>query len=88
LLPRVQCYLDDILGYTFGDCNGERLAIAEFNAEHANRKFSQVYGLRCLVSPEQMNEQWTEKMYLAHLMDHPRYADDDGTMQKKLPLSA
>jgi hypothetical protein len=86
LLPRIQCYLDDVLGYTFGDFNGERLAIAEFNAEHASRKVSQVYGLRFLVSPEQMNEQWTEKMYLAHLMDHPRYADNDGTMQKDLPL--
>ncbi len=31
LLPRVHCLFDDVLGYTFGDRNGERLAIHEFN---------------------------------------------------------
>jgi hypothetical protein len=25
------CYFDDIIGYTFSDFNGERLAIHEFN---------------------------------------------------------
>ncbi len=87
LLPRIQCYLDDILGYSFADFNGERLAISEFNTEHVTRKISQVYGLRFLVPPEQMNQQWTEKMYLAHIMDHPRYGEGDGTMQRELPLA-
>jgi hypothetical protein len=86
LLPRVQCYMDDILGYSFGDCNGERLAIAEFNATHVERKLSPVYGLRFVAPPEQVNEQWTEKMYLAHILGHPRYGDNDGTMQRQLPL--
>jgi hypothetical protein len=34
LLPRVRCYFDDILGFTFGDHVGERLAISEFNESH------------------------------------------------------
>ena len=34
LLPRVHCYFDDILGVTFGDQVGERLAISEFNESH------------------------------------------------------
>jgi hypothetical protein len=86
LLPRVQCCMDDILGYSFADCNGERLAIAEFNAAHVDRKLSPVYGLRFFVPPERANEQWTEKMYLAHILGHPRYGDNDGTMQRQLPL--
>jgi hypothetical protein len=86
LLPRVQCCMDDILGYSFGDCNGERLAIAEFNAAHVDRNLSPVYGLRFFVPPERANEVWTEKMYLAHILSHPRYGDNDGTMQRLLPL--
>ena len=35
LLPRVHCYFDDILGYTFCDYNGERVALAVFIASHA-----------------------------------------------------
>jgi hypothetical protein len=46
LLPRVQCYFDDILGFTFADCNGERLAVKEFNEHHELRKISPSYGLK------------------------------------------
>lgn len=35
LLPRVLCYFDDILGYTYSEYNGERLAISEFNDIHS-----------------------------------------------------
>jgi hypothetical protein len=49
LLPRIHCYFDDILGYTFGDCNGELLAISEFNASHTTRKISKLNGLRYYV---------------------------------------
>lgn len=30
LLPRIHCYFDDIMGYSYSDFNGERLAISEF----------------------------------------------------------
>ena len=38
LMPRVYCYLDDILGETFSEFTGERLAVSEFNAAHDMRK--------------------------------------------------
>lgn len=46
LLPRVFCYFDDIMGYGYNDFTGERLAIHEFNTEHALRKLSPIYGLK------------------------------------------
>ena len=46
LLPRVYCYFDDIMGFTYSEYTGERLAIAEFNASHNERKISLCYGLR------------------------------------------
>ena len=50
LLPRVLCYFDDILGFTYSEFNGERLAISEFNAAHSMRKLSPVYGIEVLIS--------------------------------------
>lgn len=78
LLPRVYCYLDDILGLTFGDHNGERLAVREFNDEHEQRKISPIYGLRHYLPWPLRDQQWTDMMFLLHLMDHPRYGDNDG----------
>ncbi|MGH9895894.1 MAG: hypothetical protein ACREA0_28695, partial [bacterium] len=46
LLPRVHCFFRNILGRTFGDHNGERLAISDFNASHEMRKISRIYGLQ------------------------------------------
>ena len=78
LLPRVHCFFDDIMGFTFADHNGERLAIAEFNAGHAHRKLSPIHGLRHFVPPEEFHSIWTEQVYLAHVLDHPRYGEFDG----------
>jgi hypothetical protein len=78
LLPRVHCYFDDIFGYTFGDYNGERLAIAEFNAAGTDRKLSPIYGLRHFVTPDQFHAMWTEQIYLAHILDHELYNQNDG----------
>lgn len=78
LLPRVHCYFDDILGYTFGDHNGERLAIAEFNTASADRRLSPIYGLRHFVPPDQFHSMWTEQIYLAHILDHELYNMNDG----------
>ena len=46
LLPRVYCYFANVLGFTYGDCVGERLAIADYNARTASRKLSPICGLR------------------------------------------
>ncbi|NOX62346.1 MAG: hypothetical protein GXP42_10455 [Chloroflexi bacterium] len=82
LLPRIHCYMDDILGFTFADFNGERLAMAEFNAAHETRKFSPIYGLRFYVPPRHFNAMWVEKFYMVHILDHPLYAAYDGLVRR------
>ncbi|MFL6238311.1 MAG: hypothetical protein ACJ735_02295 [Actinomycetes bacterium] len=79
LLPRVICYFDDVMGYPWGDFNGERLAIDEFNAAHDDRKISPVYGLRYFLPLPSAREMWPEMMYVAHVLDHSRYAENEGT---------
>jgi hypothetical protein len=81
LLPRVHCYFDDILGYTFGDHVGERLAIAEFNAEHQLRKVSPIYGIRYFVPRRYANQMW-ERQYMAHIFDHDAYGANDGSISQ------
>jgi hypothetical protein len=76
LLPRVVCYFDDIIGLTYSEFNGERLAINEFNSEHGRRKVSPLYGLRCFL-PFDPQGSWPELLYFAHFFDHPRYCDPD-----------
>lgn len=76
LLPRVICYFDDIIGFSHGDFNGERLAIRDFNGTRELRKISQIYGLRYVLNMEKV---WTEMMYMFHAFDHERYNDYDGT---------
>jgi hypothetical protein len=83
LLPRVHCYFDDILGFTCADFLGERLAIAEFNASHAARKLSPIYGLGHYVPRRFRHEPWTEKFFLAHILDHPLYCAPDGLVRNR-----
>jgi hypothetical protein len=78
LLPRVQIYLDDIIGLTFGDHNGERAAVNDFNAANEQRKISPIYGLRFHLPFPLKNMTWSEQMFMAHIFDHPRYANNDG----------
>ncbi len=72
-LPRVYCYLDDIIGDDFEIHNhftGELLAIDEFNQRHEKRKIDKINALRykrMLWSP------WVEQMYVFHIFDHPHY---------------
>ncbi|MDR7427868.1 MAG: hypothetical protein QN152_12530 [Armatimonadota bacterium] len=82
LLPRVHCYFDDIIGFTFGECNGELLAIADFNASHDMRKIARLQGLRHFVPIEFADQPWTEKFYLAHIFDHPAYGVNDGLVRR------
>lgn len=79
LLPRVMCYFDDVMGYPWGDFNGERLAIAEFNDANEHRKISPVYGLRYFLPHPYAQAMWPDMMFLAHVLDHPRYDEDEGT---------
>jgi hypothetical protein len=87
LLPRVHCIFDDILGYTFADRNGERLAIHEFNELDPHRWIAPVPGLQHFVPGRSRFETWVDKVFLAHVTDHPDYGRYDGlvTMQQ-LPL--
>jgi hypothetical protein len=78
LLPRIHCYFDDILGHTFGDCNGALLAIAEFNASHDRRKIAKINGLRFYVPERYAHEKWVEKFYISHIFDHELYGNSDG----------
>jgi hypothetical protein len=87
LLPRVYCYFDDILGYTFGDYVGERLAISDFNASHKMRKISPIYGLRYYAPKRYADWMW-EKQYMAHIFDHPFYGNYDGSIiHEQTPLN-
>jgi hypothetical protein len=82
LLPRVHCYFDDIMAFSYSEFTGERLAIAEFNAKHHVRKLAPIYGLRYYVPAVQAQAQWTEQFYLAHLFDHTLYNHHDGLMKR------
>lgn len=79
LLPRVLCYFDDTHGYPWGDSNGARLAIAEYNRGDELRKLDRIHGLRHLLPASQREQRWPEAIYLAHAFDHPAYNDPEGT---------
>jgi hypothetical protein len=83
MLPRVLCYFDDITGFTYADHNGERLAISEFNAAHELRKLSRIYAAEFYVPRRESHELWPRKLYLAHILDHPRYRDYDGLVRRE-----
>src|SRR2546421_688251 len=84
VMPRVVCYFDDIAGFSHSDFTGERLAISDFNERQELRKISQIYGLRYVMDLEQW---WTDQMYMAHFFDHPLYNEFDGSNRiRELPL--
>ncbi|HYI38518.1 MAG TPA: hypothetical protein VEX39_18065 [Thermoleophilaceae bacterium] len=78
VLPRVFSYFDDVTLYPWTDFNGERAAIAEFNATRENRKISHVYGLRWWLPGADMKALWPEKIFVAELFDHPLYGAPEG----------
>lgn len=82
LLPRVHCYFDDIMGFTNCEFNGERLAIEEFNRNRERRKLAPIYGLQYFVPPRYAAAEWVGEMYLAHIFDHERYNDYDGSVRR------
>jgi hypothetical protein len=84
LLPRVACYFDDVLGYGWNDFNGERAAIADFNATHDERKIAKIHGLRYELPPSELALGWPDKLYIAHLFDHPEYNTAEPTPEGPL----
>jgi hypothetical protein len=86
LLPRIHCYFDDIMGYSFSDFNGERLAISDFNNKHENKKISKIYGLKFYL--HRYEDIWIEKYYMVHIFDHELYSKNDGMLiNSELPLT-
>ena len=83
MLPRVHCYFDDITGFTYADHNGERLAISEFNEAHELRKLSPIYAAEFYVPEREARALWVRKLYMAHILDHPRYGDYDGLVRRE-----
>jgi hypothetical protein len=81
LLPRVHCYFDDVLGFTYGDYNGERLAIHEFNAARSTTKLSPIYGLKYYVPAQMSHMMWVEKFWIAHVFNHALYGNRDYLVQ-------
>jgi hypothetical protein len=80
LLPRVHCFFRNIFGRSFGDHNGERLAMADFNTSHATRKISKIYGLQYYLRQEILR--WVEHYYMAHVLDHRLYGEYDGLIRE------
>lgn len=78
LLPRVQCYFVGVLGHSFSDFTGDRLAISEFNAAQPLRKISPCYGLEITAAD---SRPWAGRMYLAHIFDHKLYGVNDGLIK-------
>jgi len=83
MLPRVPCYFDDLFGHGWTDFMGERAAIDEFNASHAERKIAKINGLRYELPAAERERPWHEKLFLVHVFDHPRYADREGTVDER-----
>jgi hypothetical protein len=88
LMPRVMVYVDDAVGYPWGDTNGPRAAIAAFNSTRTSRVLDVLYGMRHLVPRASFDSRWPEALWLAHVYDHPRYAEDEGVaLSTRLDLS-
>lgn len=74
LLPRVACYLDDIVGdvdWAYSRFAGELLAVDEFNADRDDIKIAPVNGLRHY--GDRIPRVWHEQIFVAHLFRHPDY---------------
>jgi hypothetical protein len=76
-LLRVISYFDDIMGHTYNDFGGERLAISEFNGAHENRKLSPIYNLKDFVPGRFHNKRWWVEFFFAHFFEHPLYNEAD-----------
>jgi hypothetical protein len=88
LLPRVACYVDDMVGdidWAYNEFAGELLAIKEFNIEHDTIKIAPVSGLR--FSRGRIPQVWHEQIFVAHLFTHPDYGRPISDLTQ-IPLAA
>jgi hypothetical protein len=84
-LPRVFNYFDDIIGSEtelYNDFTGQRLAINEFNQQHATKKFSPAYHLSRYVR----RPVWHEQLFILHDFAHPQYNTFVSDENQQLPL--
>jgi hypothetical protein len=86
ILPRVMCYMDDVIGTTecYSDFTGERLAIHEFNQRNDLRKISPCYDFEFFGY-----ERWQEKIMIYHDFGHARYTEyvGDAELESQIPLA-
>ena len=75
---RIHCYFDDMMGFTFSEYTGERLAITEFNNSHQMRKISPIFGLKYFLPGLTHMTCGATRCYMAHIFDHDLYGHDDG----------
>lgn len=74
LLPRVWCYLDDVIGRDQAlhcDWVGELAAVRHYNDAREHRKMALIHGLshkRVWPAP------WNDSMFALHCFDHPDYS--------------
>lgn len=88
LLPRVNCFLDDMAGdidWAYNEFTGELLAVKEFNDTHPAIKIAPVRGLRH--AKRHIPQLWHEQVFVAHLFNHPDYARRINDITE-LPLNA
>ena len=81
MLPRVECFFDDVIRKV--PAVGQMLAIDEFNAEFDDRHIGHPFGLR---SGLPFQPAWADRIFEAHLFGHPRYnVLVDAPQQRPLP---
>lgn len=88
LMPRVTCYVDDMVGdidWAYNEFAGEMLAIREFNTGHEDIKIAPVQGMRFYGG--KLPSVWHEQIFVAHLFRHPDYGRPISDVQQ-LPLAA
>ncbi len=72
-LPRVLCYLDDVIGDDWelhSAFTGELAAVAEYNQAHPNRKIAPINGL---AHKRRIPAAWNDQIFVAHDFEHPLY---------------
>lgn len=79
LLPRVMCYMDDVMGVSecYSDFTGERLAIRELNDRSDSKKMSPCYDFEHFGY-----ERWQDKVMIFHDFQHGDYTTYVGDEQQ------
>lgn len=72
-LPRVYCYLDDVVGNDIEihtPFTGELAAVEEFNAAHDLRKIAKIHGLHW---KRPVPAVWNDQIFAFQIFDHPQF---------------